>query len=580
MSGDPPTASSQDAIQSTTIMDPTGIPNLDLILGGGLPRGSLVIVVGPPGSGKTTLANQMAFAAAHAGRRALVLTALSEPTNKLIAHLRTFSFYDERLIGDTLQVLSLQQFLATGLDGTGDEMVAMARQARAGFVVLDGFRGVRGTALDPQLARQFLYDVGTKLGVLGTTTVITSEAEPRDPAYFPESTTADAIVGLYYHLLGVREHRGIEAIKVRGAALLPGLHGLRLSQHGIIVFPRLEARVAAANADAQNGRGEDGQSQHAVTAPVADAQVAVTAPVADAQVAAPAEPEMRATFGLPELDVLLGGGLTRDTCTLVAGNLGTGKTLLALQFAMTGVRAGEPSVYLGFRESQSQLLQRADAFAMGRDLRAALAPGGGLSLLRYAPVELNPDIVADRLVAEIDRMHARRVIVDSIGELERALLRSGDRGRLDDYLAALVEVLRDRQVTTLFTKEISQVTHQKLDFSAEPISVMAENVLLTQQIDHRASLHRVLSVLKMRFSEHDSTLREFTIVAPHGIRVLAPFESDRRMLADVMLEQRGGNSWSPSRDGRPGEPSPRRNRRRRGTAPILDADDETLGGTQ
>jgi circadian clock protein KaiC len=569
VSGDPPSASSLAPNQPTTIMDPTGIPNLDLILGGGLPRGSLVIVVGPPGSGKTTLANQMAFAAARAGRRTLVLTALSEPTNKLIAHLRIFSFYDERLIGDMLQVLSLQRFLATGLEGTGDEMVAMARQTRAGFVVLDGFRGVRGTVLDPQLARQFLYDVGTKLGVMGTTTVITSEAEPRDPAYFPESTTADAIVGLYYDLAGVREHRGIEAIKVRGAALLPGLHGVSLSQHGITVYPRLEARVAAANVDAQNGRGEDGQPRHAMAAPVADAQAA-----------APADAEARATFGLPELDALLGGGLTRDTCTLVAGNLGTGKTLLALQFAMTGVRAGEPTVYLGFRESRSQLLQRADAFAMGRDLRAALAPGGGLSLLRYAPVELNPDIVADRLVAEIDRMRARRVIVDSIGELERALLRTGDRGRLDDYLAALVEVLRDRRVTTLFTKEISQLIHQNLDSPSEPISVMAENVLLTRQVDHRASLHRVLSVLKMRFSEHDSTLREFTIIAPHGIRVLAPFESDRQMLADIMLEQRGGESRSTPRDAWPGEPSPRRTRRRRGTEPMLDGDDETLGGTQ
>ena len=59
--------------------DATGVPGLDDILGGGLPRGALVIVTGPPGSGKTVLAGQMAFAAAQVGRRAILTTALSEP---------------------------------------------------------------------------------------------------------------------------------------------------------------------------------------------------------------------------------------------------------------------------------------------------------------------------------------------------------------------------------------------------------------------------------------------------------------------------------------------------------------------
>ena len=62
----------------------TGIPHLDMILGGGVPRGALVLVMGLPGSGKTTLASQIAFTAARAGQTALVLTALSESTSKLV----------------------------------------------------------------------------------------------------------------------------------------------------------------------------------------------------------------------------------------------------------------------------------------------------------------------------------------------------------------------------------------------------------------------------------------------------------------------------------------------------------------
>src|SRR5271165_4110366 len=92
-------------------LDPTGVPGLDEVLGGGIQRGSLAILVGPPGGGKTILAHHIAFSAARAGRRTTILTAFSEPTNKLIAHMRPFAFFDQDLLGQTLDIFSVQQFL-------------------------------------------------------------------------------------------------------------------------------------------------------------------------------------------------------------------------------------------------------------------------------------------------------------------------------------------------------------------------------------------------------------------------------------------------------------------------------------
>lgn len=485
-------------------MDPTGVPRLDAVLGGGLPSGSLVIVVGPPGSGKTTLANQMAFAAAKAQRRALVVSAISEPTSKLIAHLRSFRFYEDDLVGDAVQFLSLEQFLTQGLPSARDELIAMARQARADLVVLDGFRGVRGADADPQAARQFLYDVGTTLSVLGATTIITSEADPRDPAFFPESTTADVIIGLHYRVSGVLQWRALEPVKVRGAAVLPGLHAFALDRGGATVHPRLESLVSGAY-------DSDRLPYQEVTAEDLSSEDV------------PAE---KVSFGIPSLDDLLGGGVTAGTSTLLIGSLGTGKTLLGLHYALAGVAKGEPALMVGFRETPYQLLEKTRPFAIGTAMRAALAEDGGLTMQRWAPVELHPDIVTDRLLQALDRTGARRLVVDSVLELEHAVERGSDANRVSDFLAALLEVLRQRDVTSVFIKEHRSAVASDLDLLIGPSSVLAENVLLLQQVTSGPVLRRVLSVVKMRFSSHDSLLREFRIAVPEGIQFLGLYDTN------------------------------------------------------
>src|SRR6266480_1632540 len=148
----------------------TGVPNLDRVMGGGLRRGSLTMVIGAPGNGKTILAQQIAFHLAERGAPTLFLTGYSETHDKLIAHSRGLRFFVQARIGKEIQFVSLLGLLRHGAGETEEAIVATARQQRAALVVLDGFRSVRGILeKDDEVVAHFLYSLGAKLALLGAT---------------------------------------------------------------------------------------------------------------------------------------------------------------------------------------------------------------------------------------------------------------------------------------------------------------------------------------------------------------------------------------------------------------------------
>ena len=85
---------------------PSGIAGLDRILYGGFFKGDSYLIVGPPGVGKTILGNQLCFHHVANGGRALYVTLLAETSSRMLAHLRSLTFFTPRLIGNALSYLS------------------------------------------------------------------------------------------------------------------------------------------------------------------------------------------------------------------------------------------------------------------------------------------------------------------------------------------------------------------------------------------------------------------------------------------------------------------------------------------
>jgi circadian clock protein KaiC len=158
--------------------------------------------------------------------------------------------------------------------------------------------------------------------------------------------------------------------------------------------------------------------------------------------------------GIPGLDEVLGGGLTRDRLYLVEGEPGTGKTTLALQFLNEGAQRGEPTLYITLAETTVEL--RSVAQSHGWDMAGihieeiipdekALDPDQQYTIFHPSEIELGN--TTQRILAAVDRYRPRRAVLDSLSELQ---LLAESPLRYRRQVLALKQYLSSRNCTTIF----------------------------------------------------------------------------------------------------------------------------------
>jgi circadian clock protein KaiC len=472
--------------ETTTLK--TGVLNLDQVLGGGIPEGDLLFVVGPPGSGKTTLVFQIAYHAASRGDNVVYVSTLAEPAARLLTHLRPFSFWDERLLGKRVFLESIDPVVRHGIAELARALVHTAKAHAARMIVIDGFMTIRDLHPDPVALRTFLSELTVPLAPLRCSIVITGSNPPNlSTATAPEFTMCDGIVELGQHDGGAATSRTLRCRKMRGANNLLGEHALQITSDGLIVYPRVETLPIPAAVEVKRER---------------------------------------LSVGTAELDAMMGGGIPRGSVTIVAGAPGTGKTLVGLQYLIDGARRGEKGLMVGFRESPPQLAAKARRFNL--DLEGPVAQGL-VTIVRRVPVDLEINQLIWRTLDDLDRTGSVRLVIDSVAVLERLVT---DECRRHDVMAALTESVRTRGVTTVLVRETSQRVGPELDFADSPLEVLAENVILLRYVEYEQELARIISVLKMRDAQHDHTIRQYDVEG-EGFRVLPMTESRQGILAGI-----------------------------------------------
>ena len=481
----------------------TGVPGLDAVLGGGLPEFSFNMIAGGPGAGKTTLAQQILFANATPERPALYFTVLGEPTVKMLRYQRQFSFFRTELVGSTVHYLNLSEEVLSGdLKAVLARMAAEVERLTPSLIVVDSFRTVQpltspenfvASGKQEMTLDQFVQRLALHLASWEVTSVLIGEyTEPQQQQ--PLFTIADGIIWLNQVTDRNSVVRKLQAVKVRGQAQMPGLHTFRITDDGLQVFPRIP--------DQQWGRRQG------------------RAPI-----------RRRLSTGVPGLDVLMGGGVPTGDALMLAGPTGTGKSTFGMLFAAAGLRAGEAVVVAAFEEYPEAYLDRLRAFDIDTDVMIAT---NKLRVTYLRPLDLSVDETLAEILASVHETRASRVVIDSLTGFEMALA-PAFRQDFRESLYRLVGALTATGTTVYMTHEAVTMSPD-LSFTGERVSFITDDILVQRYVEIDGALQKVLSVVKMRRSEHSKEFWRYDITA-RGAE-----------MGDALAGYRGILTGSPVRD--------------------------------
>ncbi|MGZ8230883.1 MAG: RAD55 family ATPase [Burkholderiales bacterium] len=469
----------------------TGVPGLDLLLGGGLPEFSFNLIAGSPGSGKTTLAHQITFALAKPDRRALFFTVLGEPPLKMLRYQQQFAFFDFDKVNASIRFVNLADEVLHGdFDRVLARILSEVEADSPALVIVDSFRSIvlsaKGEPDGATALQHFVQQLGMHLTSWQATTFLVGEYQFSESESNPVFTVADGLIWLTQNVYGESMVRKIEVKKMRGQRTLPGLHTFRIDDDGVQVFPR-----AIMGAGIRPERTlEEGHREL-----------------------------KRLSMGVPRLDAMLGGGLPEGYSLLIAGPAGSGKTILATHFLAEGVLRGERGVIAAFEKSPSQ---------SQNPLLDRLVRSGNVGVIDTRSLDLSIDVTLHDLSVMIRRLNAKRVVIDSLSGYELALAPIY-RENFRDSLYRMVAVLTGMGVTVVMTTELED-RYTDLRFSPHGTAFLTDAIIVQRYIEVESRLKRIMAVVKVRGSAHSDELHLFEITGS-GIVIGEPLAHYQGLLS-------------------------------------------------
>jgi circadian clock protein KaiC len=428
---------------------PTGVPGLDRLTHGGLPKGRTTLITGKSGAAKSILALQLASSFARSGLKTVIF-AIEEMPEDLIATGDTLGFGCSGLVErGILRFADLTRTPDTATIITGDYDVgglvyrvqAAAQEFGAQALVLDSATALFSPRPPEEQLRSHFFQLVGSFRKNGLTAVVTAEA-PDD--YGPRTTlgvedyVCDAVLVLRNHIDNERRRRTIEVHKYRRSSHQKGEYPCTIASKGLMVFPL----------SVQTSHESLGTS--------------------------------RFSSGFEGLDSMMNGGWLRDSITMARGPAGSGKTTLAGMYVRAGALRGERVAYYGFEETRPMLLRN---FAnMGLPMDELVKKGLLLLECRY-PESTSPEDMLVELRRSLEEFKPSLIVLDSISSVAHSTSARGFR----QFMVGFASMVREHSRSALLTQAVNDV--QEDERTAPFLSTIADAIItLDYQRDEDARL--------------------------------------------------------------------------------------------
>ena len=449
----------------------TGVRNLDALFGNGLPKGSVTLIAGPPGSGKTILTQQICFHNASAEHPALYFSTLSEPTAKTLRYLKPFSFFDANRLDAEVQFVDLGVLLRTkGLEETSRLIMEKVKQVKPGIVAIDSFKAFDDLAKSREELRKFAYELAVNLMAWETTTFLLGEYGEADTHTNPLFSIVDGLILVAQREQSGEQQRLIRIMKMRGTNHSRDEQSFLITSDGIEVFA---PRVTILRED----RGP---------------------------------PQDRCKTHISNLDDLLGDGIPRGSSLLIGGVAGTGKTVLLLEFLYRGALAGEKGILFSFEETEERL--RASARGLGWELDHEIERG--MIQIIFIP---QPEIMVEAhllmMKERIETTGARRVAVDSVSVF---LYKIKDPQIVREKTFQLASLVQNAQAVGFFATDIPYGSSQISRFGVE--ETVVDGVIILSLTEEGMERQRYIEIYKLRNTAHLKG-RHSIVIGPGGLTI-------------------------------------------------------------
>lgn len=448
----------------------TGVRNLDELLHGGFPPNSVVVVAGPPGSGKTILTQQISFHNAGPKCRVLHFNTLSEPPLKTLRNLSQFSFFNLSHFETSVRFRDLGTILrAEGIARASAFIMDEVKAFQPSIIVIDSFRVFDDLAGSRQELRRFDYELSAQLMAWEVSTFLLGEYSADDIQTNPLFSIVDGIVLMGQRDVAGEAQRIIRILKMRGTDHSRDDHTFAIRQTGVEVFA---PRVTIHREDRTN-------------------------------------PAPRLKTGITQFDDLLGPGIPRGSSLLIAGVPGSGKTLLLLEFLYRGALMGDKGVLFSFEETSQRL--RGNARALGWDIDAVIE--SGLITIVFVP---QPEIMVEghllMMREQIEALGVQRVAIDSVSVF---LHKVSDPERAREKVFQLCSLVQNSQAVGFFATDIPYGATQISRMGVE--ETVVDGVVLLTATQRGLARHRYVEIYKLRNTAHLEG-RHSMIIGPAGLK--------------------------------------------------------------